>query len=111
MSADLDAVLAERGQRYGTFSGHALVAQALKDVIRCELGSRGKFLDPDQIEALEMIAHKIARIVNGDPDYIESWRDVAGYAQLVVNRLSVTDGATDAEVAQVVRKNGDWVRP
>jgi len=41
----------------------------------------------DQDEALDMIAHKIGRIVNGDPDYEDSWRDIAGYATLVADRL------------------------
>ena len=40
-----------------------------------------------QREALEMIQHKIARIINGDPNYADSWVDIAGYAQLVVNEL------------------------
>ena len=44
-------------------------------------------LADDQREALEMIAHKIGRILNGDPDYDDSWVDIAGYAQLVADRL------------------------
>ena len=34
-----------------------------------------------------MICHKIGRIVNGDPDYADSWIDIAGYAKLVADRL------------------------
>ena len=34
-----------------------------------------------------MICHKIGRILNGDPDYGDSWRDIAGYALLVADRL------------------------
>ena len=34
-----------------------------------------------------MIAHKIGRIINGDPDYDDSWADIAGYAKLVSDRL------------------------
>jgi hypothetical protein len=44
-------------------------------------------LDADQLEALEMICHKIGRIVNGDPNYADSWIDIAGYAKLVADRL------------------------
>jgi len=44
-------------------------------------------LAADQREALEMIAHKIARIINGDPNYADSWVDIAGYAKLVSDRL------------------------
>ena len=34
-----------------------------------------------------MICHKIGRIINGDANYEDSWRDIAGYAQLVADRL------------------------
>ena len=44
-------------------------------------------LDDDQIEALDMIASKIARVVNGNPNHIDSWIDIAGYATLVADRL------------------------
>lgn len=86
-SHDIRATLDERGDRYGLFVGHAAVTQQLKDVIRTHVQTRGKKLDADQVEALEMIAHKIGRIVNGDPNYADSWVDIAGYAMLVADRL------------------------
>jgi hypothetical protein len=46
-----------------------------------------KELNPVQMEALEMIAHKIARILNGNPDHHDHWHDIAGYATLVAERL------------------------
>ena len=89
-TTDITQTLNERGSRYGTFVGHADVTQQLKRVINCELGTRGKTLADDQQEALEMICHKIGRIVNGDPDYADSWVDIAGYAKLVSDRLEGT---------------------
>jgi hypothetical protein len=80
-------ILDERGKRYGTFVGHAEVSQQLKIVMSDALVQRGKDLTHDQSEALGMIAHKIARIINGDPNYADSWIDIAGYAQLVADRL------------------------
>ncbi|MEK9809345.1 MAG: hypothetical protein VW362_02780, partial [Candidatus Nanopelagicales bacterium] len=65
---DIDALLAERGKRYGEFRTHAEVTQALKHVMYVPAGWAR--LVPDQREALEMIAHKIGRILNGDPDYV-----------------------------------------
>jgi hypothetical protein len=41
-----------------------------------------------QKEGLHMILHKIGRIVNGDPDYVDSWLDIAGYATLVADYLT-----------------------
>jgi hypothetical protein len=83
--SQIDATLEERGTRYGDFTGHAEITQGLKDVMFatdkwCELAD-------DQKEALEMVAHKIGRILNGDPDYIDSWHDIIGYVRLVEQRL------------------------
>lgn len=85
--SDIDAVLAERGQRYGDFLGHAKVTMQIKRVMNSHLLDRDKRLGVDQEEALHMIAHKIGRIINGDPNYIDSWDDIAGYAKLVADRL------------------------
>ena len=85
--SQIEAVLAERGSRYGTFVGHAKVTQSLKYVIERALADRNKVLDDDQQEALDMVCHKIGRIVNGDPNYADSWVDIAGYAKLVADRL------------------------
>jgi hypothetical protein len=35
-----------------------------------------------QAESLEMIAVKLARILCGDPEYLDHWADVVGYAKL-----------------------------
>lgn len=87
MTTDLNATLDERGQRYGMFIRHAEISQQLKQVIN---NYQTKVLAPDQQEALDMIAHKLGRIINGDPDYADSWHDIAGYAQLVADRLNGT---------------------
>jgi hypothetical protein len=79
--------LTERGQRYGKFTGHATITQSLKLVMQRSSNWRENKLSMDQLEALEMIAHKIGRILNGDPDYDDSWVDIAGYAKLVSDRL------------------------
>ena len=89
MADNVAATLAERGSRYGSFIGHAHVTMQLKTVIRLALDARQKQLADDQQEALDMICHKIGRIINGDPDYADSWHDIAGYAQLVCDRLTM----------------------
>lgn len=81
----LDAVLNERGSRYGSFLKHAVITQRLKAVMSDT--PNWIALNDDMVEALEMIAHKIGRILNGDPSYADSWVDIAGYAQLVADRL------------------------
>ena len=81
----LDAVLNERGSRYGSFLKHAVITQRLKAVMTDT--PNWIALNDDMVESLEMIAHKIGRILNGDPTYADSWVDIAGYAQLVADRL------------------------
>lgn len=83
----IDQILEERGSRYGPFSSHARITQEIKRVIALNIKVSSYDFMADQVEALEMIAHKIGRIVNGDPDYVDSWDDIAGYAKLVADRL------------------------
>lgn len=82
----ISETLSERGNRYGRFEDHARLSQALEDVMRESDGWAR--LAPDQREALKMVQHKVARILNGDPNYADSWHDIAGYATLVDDRLN-----------------------
>jgi len=84
---DVTTVLQERGSRYGRFVDQAELAQRLKQCVRNHRAGRDNDLTYDQQEALDMILHKIARIANGDPNYADSWIDIAGYAKLVSDRL------------------------
>ena len=96
MTDPIQSTIKERTNHCGPFTGHARITQELKHVIRentpgrvlDERGNWQPFLAPDQEEALDMICHKIARILNGDPNYADSWHDIAGYAQLVADRLN-----------------------
>ena len=81
----IDKILNERQEKYGDFEGCAELSQSLKNAIREHPGYEE--IESYQQEALEMILHKVARIVNGNPDYIDSWAGIAGYSQLVVNIL------------------------
>lgn len=77
-------LLAERKKQYGEYHQVAACAQQLKRTLR-------KFIDFDalrntQAESLDMICNKLARL-QGDADLVDTWRDIAGYAQLVVNEL------------------------
>ena len=86
MAEDISDTLKERGARYGRFRDHAVIAQALKDVMwKTEGWGR---LSPDQKQSMEMFADKQARILNGDPNYDDNWRDIAGYAKLILDRLT-----------------------
>lgn len=85
MSNEIEVVLEERGKRYGDFVGHARITWGIKHAMH---GSKNwELLPVDMKEALEMIAHKIGRILNGDPKYEDSWTDIIGYAKLIEQTL------------------------
>lgn len=81
----IEATLAERGNRYGDFSEHARITQAIKAAMADS--PNWPTLAPDMREALEMVAHKAGRILNGDPEFHDSWHDIVGYTKLVADRL------------------------
>lgn len=82
---DINKTLEERGERYGKFPKHAEITQAIKAAMY--YSPNWEELPDDMKEALEMTAHKIGRILNGDPDYHDSWHDIVGYIKLVADRL------------------------
>lgn len=84
---EIKDVLADRDTKYGKFCDVADLAQRLKTDINEAIRYRQQAVSADQVEALDMICSKIARIINGDPAYADSWVDIAGYATLVANRL------------------------
>ena len=81
-------VLEERGSRYGSFRRNADISQRLCEIVReasrdRDLGkNKQEPLSNHQLEALEMICHKMARILSGDASYEDNWVDIQGYAQL-----------------------------
>ena len=85
MTDNIEAILAERQKTHGDYATHAQITQGLKMFMR-EYRSH-IMLTSAQAEALDMIAHKIGRILAGNPDYKDHWVDIAGYAQLVVKEL------------------------
>lgn len=85
---DIDATLTERGSRYGTFLAQSTITQNIKSALYDT--PNWKTLASDQKEALEMVALKMARILNGDPNFHDSWHDIVGYTKLVADRLQGT---------------------
>ena len=83
--SDIDDTLEERGNRYGEFIYHAEVTQNIKRAMKT--GQNWAKLSDSMQESLEMIAHKIGRILNGDPNYKDSWHDIIGYAKLIEDTL------------------------
>lgn len=73
--------LNERESQYGSFKDVADTTALFMD--QFALGRMSNV----QREALHMICSKLARIANGDPNHVDSWHDISGYATLVVDDL------------------------
>jgi len=89
-SIPVEELLQTRGNRYGTFKNQAALSQALKNTIMKHYFNTRENpapMEPYMAEAIAMICHKLARIVNGDPYYESSWVDIEGYAKLVSDEL------------------------
>ena len=85
----IEEVLNQRQATYGSFTKNAEVSQMMKYFMT--QGTNYKQMPMAHREALEMIVHKIARIVNGDPNYIDNWIDICGYSQLVIEEIKSYD--------------------
>jgi len=87
MTTNLDQTLLERACRYGAFVD---VAQRSNNIQVAILHNAPQFssLTPLYREALHMIAYKLARLMNGQINDLDSWHDIAGYAMLVHNQIA-----------------------
>lgn len=83
--SNIQDTVTERTSQYGDFRDQGFISQLLKDGAR--QGDSWGLMEAYQREAVDMILHKIARIVCGNPDYADSWHDIQGYAKITEDRL------------------------
>lgn len=82
----IDATLAERGSRYGSWREQSRVTQNIKAAFRT--GANWDKLPEYMRESLEQIANKFARILSGDYTHVDNWHDTVGYASLAEDCLN-----------------------
>ena len=81
---DITELLAERQKTHGDFTVHARITQRLKAILKAEMNYE-RLSDPHK-ESLDMLCHKMGRIISGNPNFKDHWDDIAGYAKLVADR-------------------------
>ena len=81
----IQQILSERQATHGDFADHAQTTQLLKTVMHSQPGWTR--LNAMQRESLDMIAHKIGRVLSGNPNHADHWIDIQGYARLIEERL------------------------
>lgn len=108
----IDNTLNERGARYGDFTDHAAICDALiricsgtYDIINSGHpvfvpATQFASLDPVKKQAIRVICDKLARILSpgGDPEYRDNWHDIQGYAKLAEDRCKDGDAKQQAEL-------------
>ena len=82
-SGGVDATLAERQSTYGNFEDVAFVTENIMSILAKVRVNGLDDLPNTHRMALYMIASKMARIVNGDFNHLDSWHDIGGYSKLI----------------------------
>jgi hypothetical protein len=79
---EISETLSTREGQYGQYKVVSQISQDIKKIMR---QSPNYYTMPDYArESLDMIANKMARILNGNYYLNDSWHDIGGYAALVV---------------------------
>jgi len=100
--------LKSRESSHGNYYFQSALAHMLKVQIRCTPGY--DMLESDMKESLDMICVKISRIIHGNCNEPDHWHDIAGYAQLVQNRLKGLP-SNGAAIGNVPPSCGPWSQP
>ena len=94
---EVEKLLENRGGTYGKYTSVSQISQDLKKVMR--ESPNYKVMPAPLQESLDMIANKISRILNGDQLYEDSWRDISGYATLVLMELEDMEIQSELDVS------------
>ena len=94
MQTNVAEVLKERQGTHGSFTENAKCSQELKSIVYEYGTDNPELFSSVQREALDNICQKMARIITGNPNHVDSWVDIAGYATLAVKDLEKQNGAS-----------------
>jgi hypothetical protein len=86
-----------RDNQHGGLESVGITSQMIKSAMRASPNWENLRLHPAGKEALDMIGHKIARVLSGgDPHDFQHWEDIAGYATAFMRTWSVLNQKEDA---------------
>lgn len=86
---EVKELLNVREDMYGQYSIVSQISQDIKKVMK--ESPNYKIMPAFARESLDMIANKIARILNGNYYYDDSWRDISGYATLALIEIEALE--------------------
>ena len=82
---DIREILDEPEKTHGSFPQHSEISQGLKRVLFAN--PKAALLSDVKREALEMVCHKLARIIAGDSNHADSYVDICGYITLALREV------------------------
>ena len=101
---DIAETLAQRGSAYGDFREQGRITQNLKRAMQDS--PNWSALPAYMKEGLDMVQHKISRMLNGDALYDDNMYDIIGYTRLMQDRAR-----QDREAGVVFQSPGDRLYP
>jgi len=87
MTQDTNALLLDRAKSHGDFRVQFAIDQSLKNICREYMGPNTH--TAVQVTVIEMICHKLSRVLCGDPGFADHWDDIAGYAKLASKEIAL----------------------
>lgn len=98
---EINDILDQRQKTHGNFEKVARLDTELFSTFNTYLYSS---LSDEQYCAIKMILHKIARIGCGNPEFIDHWQDIIGYAQLIINGIKDRDQILTDEEKNILKE-------
>ena len=98
----IEQTLADRRNSHGEFCKVAKLHTELIESFKTHSTNTWE-VDYNEVQmvALDMIFHKLSRIGCGNNREIDHWRDIAGYASLVVKELDKTWAKDNVEIQRI----------
>lgn len=84
---DLPESVPDRQASHGGYASYCHAVAAISAAVACSLV---KPLGHVADESLNMIIRKVARITTGDPNFVDHWLDIAGYATRMAEHLQTS---------------------
>lgn len=75
-----EALINQRRETHGDWKEQATLSHDLKSMVH--RSRQWNVMEKHQREALDMIMTKVSRICTGNPNEVDHWNDIAGYATL-----------------------------
>ena len=82
---EINKLLDERGKTHGDIVVQSYFSQEMKNVLH--VSPHWRNMSTVKRECLEMIVHKISRVLAGNPNEPDHFRDIIGYSQLILNEI------------------------